>query len=109
VRTEKAQGDTLALMNVALLALGKEQLPDLPRARPGQSSDCLYARGFRSIGVTSVGGGGTMTFSSERVAQFIGGLWNAPTQGVTVQAPPQFANVIGRFDNNDLPAYNPGS
>lgn len=102
---DKAMGDTLALVNSVLLSYGKEQLTDLPRARPGHSSDCLYARALRPIGVTSVGGGGEMSFVSDRVAAYVAGVWGTVADGNTVVPPKQFGNVIGQFDGNELAAY----
>jgi hypothetical protein len=99
-------GDTLALLNVARMAFGQEALTELPDARQGDSSDCLYYRAMADVGIQSVGGGGEMTFADSRVAQTIASLWDTEADGATVQAPAQFGRVIGAFDNGRLKHYS---
>lgn len=100
-------GDTLALVNVARQAIGYEPLTDLPRAKPGDSSECLYARALKDIGAVSVGGSGSIRFASERIAQRVASLWGTQAEGATVNVVPhQFGQVIGRFDNGELPNHS---
>lgn len=103
---EKAIGDSLALLNVVRQDLGFEPLADLPRAKPGNSSECVYARALSDVGVLSVSGGGEMTLASERLAQHYAKLWGTTAEGTRVQSPPQFAKVIGPFDGHTLPQYH---
>lgn len=106
MRIDEAVANTLAMVNVARTAFGIEPLSELPNARAGVSNDCLYARALSDIGVQSVGGGGEMRFSSERVAETVGKLWGTGSNGRVVEAPPAFAHVIGSFDSYKLPHYD---
>lgn len=102
---DKALGDSLALVNIARQAFGHEALNDLPRARPGDSAECLYARALQDLGAQGVSGGGQITFASTRVAEFVASLWGSTAIGRQVQAPSQLAAVIHPFDNDGLPQY----
>lgn len=105
---DKAIGDTLALVNVARQAFGKELLTELPTSKPGNSADCLYYRALADIGVQTVGGEGGMTFADQRVAKTVATLWGVEAQGSSVQAPAQFETVISAFDGLKFPHYNVG-
>jgi hypothetical protein len=102
---DEVVGDTLALVNVARQAFGKEPLTELPDSYQGNSSDCLYYRALKDVGVVSVGGGGGMHFEDERIAATVASMWGTEANGTHVQAPPQFGEVIGQFDNGALKHY----
>jgi hypothetical protein len=97
-------GDTLAMVNVLRQAFGKAALDELPDARPGDASDCLYFRAFGDIGVTGVSGV-TASFASERVASAAAALWGTNSEGPSVTLPHQFRQVIGRFDGHEMSHY----
>lgn len=98
--------DALAMVNTIRLAYGHTPLNDLPTSRVGQASDCLFARALRDVGVSKVGGDGTMSFGSERVAQHVASILGTTAEGTVVTPPAQFAGVIGAFDNGQLPAHS---
>ncbi len=97
-------GDTLALVNAARMAFGKDVLTELPDSKPGDASDCLYFRALTDVGVTGVGSD-TMNFDSERKASYIASIWGTSCEGTTVRQPKQFQRVISRFDSHELPHY----
>lgn len=97
--------DTLALVNAARMAFGKDILTELPDSRPGASSDCLYYRALQAVGVGSVDGHGGMTCADERQAAYLASIWGTTYSGNKVQAPKQFASVISKFDNSGLSHY----
>lgn len=98
-------GDTLAQVNVVRTALGREPLFELPDARPGDSSDCLYYRGLKDIGCQGVGTG-SMTFSSERQAKLVAELWGTQSSGTNVTSPQGIRRVINEFDNHNVRDYD---
>lgn len=97
-------GDTLALVNAARMAFGKEILTDLPDSRPGDSADCLYYRALSDMGVRSVGNH-SIEFDDERKASYIASIWGTSCEGHQVKSPAQFSRVIGKFDHHELPHY----
>lgn len=99
-------GDTLALVNQARMAFGKDILTELPDARPGVSTDCLFYRALADVGCTGVDGYGGITFDDIRKANYIGQMWGAGVDGARVKAPGQFKNVISAFDKSGLDHYN---
>lgn len=101
-------GDTLALVNAARGAYGKELLNELPDARRGDASDCLYYRALEGLGVTGVDGQ-NISFDNERTANYIAQLWGTTRAGGSVAAPEPFRKVIKAFDNNELNQYAVGS
>jgi hypothetical protein len=100
--------DTLALVNVVRQAFGHEALTDLPSSSPGNSSDCLYARALRDVGVQAVGGSGEMHFASERIASSVAALWGVENHGMMVHAPAEFGEVIRQFDARRMGHYQVG-
>lgn len=103
---DEVVGDTLALVNVVRQAFGKDMLTELPDSHKGNSSDCLYYRALKDVGVQSVGGDGSMRFADDRIAATAAALWGTEAHGSTVQAPEQFGKVIGQFDGGNLTQYN---
>lgn len=102
-------GDTLALVNAARGAYGKELLNELPDARRGDASDCLYYRALEGLGVTGVSGP-TISFDNERTANYIAQLWGTERSGgAGVKAPESFQKVITAFDDGKLNQYAVGS
>lgn len=97
-------GDTLALVNTVRQAFGHEPLLELPDARSGISTDCLYYRALKDVGVTSVGSA-EMKFNSPRIAEVVAELWGTEAHGNSVRSPKQITNVIGRFDGHQLGHY----
>lgn len=97
-------GDTLALVNAARMAFGKEILTDLPDSRPGDSSDCLYYRALSDLGVKGVGGS-HIDFDDPRKASYIASLWGTSCEGTRVKSPGQFNRVISKFDRHQLAHY----
>lgn len=98
-------GDTLALVNVVRNAFGHQELHDLPDARTGATTDCLFYRALKDVGATSVGGN-TISFASERQASLVAELWGVSRSGQVVNAPRSVAHVISKFDANATPHYN---
>lgn len=105
---EDQLGDTLAMVNVARHAFGKDMLTDLPDSRPGDSSDCLFYRALADVGVRAVGGD-SMEFDDPRKASYIASLWGVASSGTTVKSPVQFREVIGAFDSHKLDHYESGA
>ncbi len=103
---DEVVGETLALLNVVRQAFGKELLTELPDAHQGNSSDCLYYRALKDVGVESVGGDGTMRFVDDRVAAKVASIWGEEASGSVVKAPAQFGEVIGQFDGGNLKHYS---
>lgn len=98
-------GDTLAYMNVVRQAFGKEQLNELPDARPGDAGDCLFYRALGDLGVKSVNGE-MITFADQRVASTAAALWATSSNGHGVKVPSQVRDVIAQFDGDELHHYN---
>lgn len=103
---DEVLGDTLALVNVVRTAFGHDALTELPDSRQGASSDCLYYRALKDVGVKSVGGAGEMRFANERIAATVASMWGTEAHGVNVTAPPQFGQVIEAFDHGRLKHYS---
>lgn len=100
-------GDTLALVNAARMAFGKEILSELPDSRPGDAADCLYYRALADLGVTGVSDH-RISFSDSRKASYIASIWGTTCVDGSVSAPEQFRRVISRFDQHELPHYETG-
>jgi len=100
-------GDTLSLVNVLRQALGHAALDELPDAKPGDASDCLYFRAFGDIGVTGVSGH-TASFATDRVASAAAALWGTESSGSSVRLPHQFQDVINEFDSHRMSHYETG-
>ncbi len=103
---DQVMADTLAMVNVVRKAMGVEQLKELPSSMPGRATDCLFARALRPVGVMSVGGNGTMQFNDDRVAATAASYWGVEAKGTSVVAPPEFAQVIAKFDSREIPAVS---
>jgi hypothetical protein len=103
--TQENVAESLALVNVVRQAFGAEMLTELPDSQKGNSSDCLYYRALKDVGVQSVGGDGGMSFADERTAAVVAGLWGTEANGSYVKAPEQFGQVIGEFDGGKLGHY----
>lgn len=97
-------GDTLAMVNVVRGAFGHDQLLDLPDARTGLSTDCLYFRALKDVGAKSVGAQ-SIEFASERQAAVVAELWGTTRCGATVSSPKQIKSVISDFDSHQLKHY----
>jgi hypothetical protein len=91
--TQENVAESLALVNVVRQAFGAEMLTELPDSQKGNSSDCLYYRALKDVGV------------DERTAAVVAGLWGTEANGSYVKAPEQFGQVIGEFDGGKLGHY----
>lgn len=98
-------GDTLGQINVVRDAFGYEPLNELPDARRGETTDCLYYRALKDVGATSVGGTG-ISWQSQRQAQAVAELWGTDADGTVVRSPKGIARTVKAFDNTEIPHYN---
>lgn len=97
-------GDTLAQVNVVREAMGYPALYELPDARTGQSTSCLFYRALSDVGCQGVGSSG-IKWSSERQAELVAELWGVERLGAEVRSPHQIRRVVNRFDNHGLKHY----
>ena len=98
-------GDTLAQVNVVRQAFGYGPLNELPDARVGETTDCLYYRALKDIGATGVGGA-SVEFQSERQAKAVAEIWGTSVEGRAVRSPAGIARGVQAFDNDQVPHYN---
>lgn len=97
-------GDTLAQINLVRTAMGAEPLYELPNAKTGATTSCLYYRALSDVGCKSVGGT-NLQFENERQAALAADLWGVEHYGTEVVAPQQMRRTIARFDRHDLKHY----
>jgi hypothetical protein len=98
-------GDTLAQVNAVRSAFGAEQLHELPNARTGDSTSCLFYRALSDIGCTGVGGS-NITFKDDRMTRAVAELWGVDYHGGnSITQPSQMTRVVNAFDNHELKRY----
>jgi hypothetical protein len=97
--------DTLAQVNIVRQRFGAPMLHELPNARVGDSTSCLFYRALSDIGCTGVGST-TISFRDERMTRAVAELWGVRYDGGdSIQQPSQMTRVVSAFDGHGLKHY----